>query len=257
MKISHRNAAGKYIYDARLGERPLRAICLGGKQLYPDNAARIRLLRLDMGAWHGTVEGAYWRHALEAVSAASGPMQYIRLQADRSYQVQTTFGHYPLASCTDWSCFTFAAGEGPLVQNIRLGDSTSLRLQIPAFASQSIGGTQGDDSPVSHAYPACLPGTEVRCHFTKGQKRVSTGARVLMESRPSGAVLLDRYHQKNGHCRGSYDWNCGWVGPWGNDTQALMTVWPVQARGPWGGYLLYPSVSLTLYARIIQIQPEA
>lgn len=256
MKISHRRAAGKYVYDARLGDSRLRAIFLGDKKLYPDSSARIRMIRLDMGAWSGTLEGAYWNHALSAVSVASGAMQYIRMHADRTYQVQTSFGHYPLAVCTEGSCFTFAAGEGPLVQNIRLGDTAALRLQIPAMASQTIGGTQGNDSPVSHTYPASLPGTEVRCHFTKGQKRVSTGARVLIESRPSGTVLLDRYHQKNGHCRGSFDWNCGWIGPSGHDTQTFMTVWPVQARGPWGGYLLYPAVSVTLYARIIRIQPE-
>ena len=257
MRISFRAAANRYVYDARLGERKVQAIYYGDKKVYPDASARVRMLRLDMGGWAGTVEGNCWARALEAVSIAADASRHIRLTAGRTYSVQTAYGSYPAAAWLGEGRFEFAYGEGPLAQSLRLGDTATLRLQIPALYTAPIGGTEGNNDAVTAVYPSCLPDTEVRCFFTKGQKKVSTGARIRLESLPSGTALMDRHQQQNGHCRGSYDWNCGWVGSVCGDTQVRMTVWPHQARGPWGGYFISPAISCTLTARIIQMQTES
>ncbi|SEH97266.1 hypothetical protein [Akkermansia glycaniphila] len=257
MKISFGAAVNRYVYDARLGERRVQAVYYGTRKVYPDAAARVRMIRLDMGGWAGTPEGNCWARALEAVSIAADGSRHIRLTAGRTYSVQSAYGSYPAAAWLGDGRFEFAHGEGPLAQGLRLGDTATLRLLVPALTTAAIGGTEGDNGEVAAVYAACLPETEVRGYFTKGQKKVSTGVRVRLESLPSGAVLMDRHQQQNGHCRGSYDWNYGWAGPVWGDTQVRLTVWPHQARGPWGGYLISPAISRTLSARIIQMQTEA
>lgn len=257
MKISHQTITAKQVYDARLGERKVKAIYRGDVQIYPDNAARIKQIRLDISAWAGTPEGSCWEQALEAVSVYSSSSRYIRITADRTYMVGSAYGAYPLASYHGAGLFQFAYNEGPLLQNLRLGDTASIQIRIPSLRGFSIGGTQEFDLPVSRLYPSCPSGTEVRGYFNKGQKKVSTGERIVMVSLPSGQVLLDRHQQQNGHCRGSYDWNYGWVGSAAGDTQVRLEVYPHQPRGGWGAYFIYPATACSLTTRIIQIVPEA
>ncbi len=257
MKISHKTISGKQVYDARLGERKVQAIYRGNVKIYPDTAARLRQLRLDISGWAGTPEGALWEQALDAVSVHAEATRCIRLTAERTYMVASTYGAYPLASSLGGGLFQFAAGEGPLAQNLRLGDTLSLQIRLPSLKSFSIGGSQEHNQPVSRLYPPCPSGTEIRGYFTKGQKRVSTGVRLIVTSHPSGAVLLDRHQQQNGHCRGDYNWNYGWAGPVAGDTQTHLAVHPHQPRGGWGGYFVYPAASRTLTARIIQLIKES
>lgn len=257
MKVSHKSVTNKQVYDARLGDRKVQAIYRGDVKIYPDASARIRQLRLDISGWAGTPEGSCWEQAIEAVSVHADATRYIRLTADRSYMVTNTYGTYPLASYQGGGLFQFSQGEGPLAQNLRLGDTASLYIRLPSLKSFSIGGTQEFNQPVSRLYPPCPSGTEVRGYFTKGQKRVSTGVRVVVESLPSGRVLLDRHQQQNGHCRGDYNWSYGWCGPVSGDTQVRLTVHPHQPRGGWGAYFVYPSASRPLTARIIQIIKES
>lgn len=257
MQISYQSATARQVYDARLGERRVKAIYRGNVKIYPDNAARIRQLRLDTSSWAGTPDGSCWEQALEAVSVHASSSRYIKLTADRSYMLNNTWGSYPLASSLGGGLFEFAFGEGPLLQNIRLGDTASLQIRLPSLHSLSIGGSQESSQPVSRVYPACPSGTEVRGYFWKGQKRVSTGVRIVITSLPSGRVLLERHQQQNGHCRGSYDWRYGWVGSADGDTQTRLDVYPHQPRGGWGAYFTYPAASCTLTARIINIVPEA
>lgn len=256
MKISWKKASGKQVYDVRLGTRPVKALYRGADKIYPDDSARIRSLRLDMAAWEGTLDGIYWATALDNVTVSADAARCIRLTADRSYMVGSTWGAYPLAEWMGSGLFRFQAGEGPLVRNVRLGDTAALRLRLGSCNSLSIGGSQGDDNPVSRLYPACPPGTIVRGYYTKGQKRVSTGADIIVESRPSGQILVNRHIQQDGHCRGSYDWPYAVIDPVPGDTEVLLTVRPHQARGPWGGYFTLPGLSRTQTARIIQITPE-
>lgn len=257
MKISHKAASGKQVYDARLGERKVQKIYRGEEQIYPDNSARVRQLRLDISAWAGTPEGSCWEQAIEAVSVHADTSRYIRLTADRAYLVGNTYGSYPLAAYLGGGLFQFSAGEGPLVRNLRLGDAAALQIRLPRLKSFSIGGDQEHNRPVSRLYPSCPSGTEARGYFGKGQKRVSTGVRLVVESLPSGKILMNRHQQQNGHCRGDYNWNYGWCGPVAGDTQARLTVYPHQPRGGWGGYFIYPAAARTLTARIIQLIKES
>lgn len=256
MKITHRTITGRQVYDARLGERKVKAIYRGDVKIYPDNAARIRQLRLDVSAWN-TPESSCWQHALNAVAVHANSSRCVKLTADRSYMVGNTWGIYPLASYLGGGLFEFAYGEGPLAQNVRPGDTAAITLRLPSLPSDRIGGGQPDTRPVSRHDAPPLPGTEVRGYFSKGQKKISTGVAIRVESLPSGTLLVNRHQQQNGHVRGERNWHYGWIDPVAGDTQVLLTVTPHQPRGGWGGYFVYPAVARTLTARIIQITREA
>lgn len=51
MKISYHSITARQVYDARLGENKVKAIYRGDVKIYPDNAARISQIRLDISAW--------------------------------------------------------------------------------------------------------------------------------------------------------------------------------------------------------------
>lgn len=256
MKFSHGKLLNKYVYDVRLGTRQIKAIYRGTEKIYPDATSRIRSVRLDIAPWLGSRDALYWEHALEAVSVHSDANRYIRLTVDRSYQIQSSFGTYPVATWKGGGQIEFPYGEGPCAQNVRLGDTATLRLRIPSMQSQAIGGSQPDTSTVSRIYPPVLPGTEVRAFFTKGQKRVSTGAVIYIVNNPGERVLINRHQQQNGHCRVYRDWNYGWVESLPGENQTILHVRPLAPRGPWGGYFIYPAFDITLRARIIHITKE-
>lgn len=257
MKISHTRQLNKYVYDVRLGARQIKAIYRGAQKIYPDSSARIHSLRLDITPWRSSREALYWEHALEAVTVHSDANRYIRLTVDRTYQLQSSGGTMPVATWKGGGQIEFPYGEGPCVQNVRLGDTATLRLCIPSMQSQPIGGNQPDTSTLSRIYPPVLPGTEARAFFTKGQKRVSTGIILYIVNNPGERVLLNRHQQQNGHCRVYRDWSYGYVESSPGETQTALHVQPLNPRGPWGGYFIYPSFNLTLRSRVIQITKEA
>lgn len=257
MKISTDSQLNKYVYDLRLGNLKVKTIFHGTDKIYPDSSARIHTLRLDIAPWQGTRDALYWEHALEAVSAYSDSSRYIRLTVDRTYQLQSSSGSYPVAVSKGGGLVEFPYGEGPCAQNVRLGDTATLRLRIPSIRSQSIGGNQPDTAPLSRLFPPVLPGTEARAYFTKGQKKVSTGVALTVVNNPGNRTLLQRHQQQDGHCRVSRDWSYGYVASLPGDTQSILRATPHQPRGPWGAYFVYPGFELTLRARIIQLTKES
>ncbi len=123
MKISHHSITARQVYDARLGENKVKAIYRGDVKIYPDNAARISQIRLDISAWSGTPDGSFWEQVIEAVYVYASTSRYIKMTADRTYMVGSTWGSFPLASYRGAGLFEFAYNEGPLLQNVRLVQS--------------------------------------------------------------------------------------------------------------------------------------
>lgn len=257
MKAALSAIPDKYIYSAYVGDRPLASIYHGKEKIWPDNSQRVTRMTLDIAALAGTLNGTYWTLALEAIETGCNAQKFIRLTADRTYNVNKTFGTYPLVYYQGNGTFSFIDQQGPIARNVRPGLTVKMRLVIPSRASMRIGGDQPNIWPVSHHYPPLLPGTVARGYFSKGQKKVSTGAALRVESQPSGIVQLNMHQQQNGHCRGYRDWSYGTLDPIAGDTQILLTVTPHQPRGSWGGYFVYPNYNVTFNLKILRIETTA
>lgn len=254
MKAALGTIPDKYVYSACHGDRPLASIYHGKEKIWPDNSQRVTRMTLDVATLDGTLNGACWLLALASINTGIGARQFIRLTADRVYNVNKTFGSYPLSYYEGNGNFSFLDQQGPLARNVSPGGTVQMRLVIPCGESLKIGGTQGNNDPVSMDYYPCIPGTTVRGYFTKGQKKVSTGVRIQVFNLPSQDLLLDRHQQQNGHCRGDRNWEYGTFGYIPGSTGVRLTVYPHQARGPWGGYFTYPAFNVTFNLKILRIE---
>lgn len=243
----------KYIYSAYLGEQPLASIYHGKEKIWPDNSQRVTRMTLDVATLEGTVNGAYWTLALDAVATGCKAQQFVRITADRVYNINNTYGTYAMAYYNGNGEIAFVGGQGPLARNVRPGTHIPVRLVIPSRDSIKIGGT--NNTTVSKDYPPCIPGSTVRGYFGKGRKKVSSGVRVKVEQLPSGQILLDRHQQQNGHRRGDYNWQYGTMDYIPGSTGLRLTVSPHQPVGPpWGGYFNYPAFNVTFSLKILRIQ---
>lgn len=243
----------KYVYSATIGETPLSSIYQGTTKIWPDNEQRISRLTLDVPSLTGTLNGIYWSIALDAISSGSSASKFIRLKADRSYNINHTYGTYPVVYHTGNGTFSFLENQGPLARNFRIGDTLPITLVIPQHDSIH---TRGEtNTTISHDYPPCIPETTVRGYFNKGQKRVSTGVRLTLTSIPSQTTILDRHQQQNGHVRGTRDWEYGTIGYIPGETGIRLTATPhLPVGGYWGGYFRYPSFRITLHLKILRLE---
>ena len=266
MKAALGTIPDKYIYSVYLGDRPLSSIYQGHNKIWPDNANRITAITLDTSRLPGSIDGAYWEHALRAIASGATPSRFIRLTSGRVYSINSPYATYPVAWYEGNGRISYPYQTGPLANSLKEGDNVTLQLVIPGFDSIRITGTQAEgqhqiynpaNKTLTYTYPPAIPGTIVRRFFSKGQKKISTGVRTMVQSFPSGAILHDAYRQQNGHGRGNYDENAypgEWLAYAPRDTHVRLTVWPHQARGDWGGYLRYPAVNRKLTLKILRIE---
>ncbi len=253
MKAALGTIPDKYVYSAYLGERPLASIYQGTTKIWPDNAQRVTRMTLDVASLDGTLNGIYWQLALDAVDTGCTASKFIRFTCDRTYNVNHTYGSYPLVYHMGNGEFSFLNEQGPLARNVHVGDAVAISLVIPSRDSIRTGGL--DNVTVSYDYHSCIPGTTVRGYFNKGRKKVSTGVRLIVASLPSNKTLLDRHQQQNGHVRGDRDWEYGSVGYIPGETGVRLTVTPHQpVGGAWGGYFRYPAFRVTLHLNILRIE---
>lgn len=253
MKAALGATPDKYVYSSYLGKMPLASIYQGTVKIWPDNAQRITRITLDVASLDRTLNGVYWQLALDAVDTGCTASKFIRLTCDRTYNVNHTYGSYPIVYHMGNGEFSFLNGQGPLARNVHIGNTVPISLVIPGRDSIHTGGL--DNVTVSYDYPPCIPGTKVRGYFNKGRKRVSTGVRLKITSLPSSKTLLDRHQQQNGHGRGNRDWEYGSIGYIPGETGVRLTVTPHQpVGGAWGGYFRYPAFRVTLHLSILRIE---
>lgn len=260
MKVTLGDKKRKFVYDVLFGERHVNRIMYAGRKIWPDESERVATMSLDMSVLEDSVEGVYWMHALTAVSSASSDECYMLLRAGgRDYMLQTTFDK--------WKKATYSAGtvdflgDGPMRESLRIGDTVTVQLVMPQRQSTIIGGDQlgyegyqwvnySIGRYVTGDYPPTIPNTSVRGFFSKGQKEVSTGTRIMVTD-SNGEVLVDRHIQQNGHGRAFLNWDYGTVGYSPGSSGVVLTVVPHLARGPWGGYFVYPAFSQTINLTVI------
>lgn len=259
MRVTLGNAKRRFVYDVKFGSRQIRRIMYGGKQIWPDDTERVATMAVDMSGMEGSLDGAYWVHALEAVRAGCGEKCHMKLRAGgRDYLLQTTYGKWKKA-VYDAGVVDFL-GNGPLREDLRVGDTVKVSLVVPQVKTGSIGGSQSryeaqalwnyeNGRYVTSQYPPTIPHTSVHGFFCKGQKKVSTGNRIIVRA-SGGRVLMDKHLQQNGHRRGEYDWDWGTVGFCQGCEYVTLTVVPHQSRGPWGGYFIYPAFTRSIRLKV-------
>lgn len=256
MKMTLGDAKRRFVYDVKFGRRQIMRIMYGGRQIWPDDAERVATMAVGMsGLEEGSLDWAYWVHALEAVAGGSNDKLYMKLRAGgRDYLLQTTYGKWKKA-VYDAGVVDFL-GDGPVRGSLRVGDTVEVSLVVPQVRSASVGGGQAsyentagwnydNGRYVPGRYLPGIPYTGVHGFFCKGQKKVSTGNRIIVRD-STGRKLMDKHLQQNGHGRGIYDWDWGAVGFCQGSTFVTLTVVPHQARGDWGGYFVCPAFSRSI-----------
>lgn len=255
MKMTLGDAKRRFVYAVKFGRRRIWRIMYGVRQIWPDDTERVAAMAVDMSGLDGSLDGAYWVHALEAVAGGSNDKLYMKLRAGgRDYLFQTAYGKWKKA-VYEAGVVDFL-GDGPVRGSLRVGDAVEVSLVVPQVKSASVGGGQASYENtagwnydhgryVSGRYLPTLPYTSVHGFFCKGQKKVSTGNRIVVTA-SSGQKLMDRHWQQDGHRRGSCDWDWGTVGFCQGAAHVSLTVVPHQARGDWGGYFIYPAFSRTI-----------
>lgn len=253
MKITD-NGIPKEVKDVYYGNKPVKAIYWGDKKIWPTNSSRVTAIIVDVELLAGTLDGVLWKHALKATESGVSPSKFIKFKCGREYYINTAIDSRPVAYYMGKGELRFANGDGPMSSDAKIGSTIDMRLVIPQIESGRIGGNQSNTDPVSLDYISFIPGTVVRGYFGKGEKRTSSGVGINVKSYPSQIIVLDKHRQKDGHCRGDYDWEYGTVGFLPGEGHVTLSVSPHQPRGSWGGYFSYPSLDAVIRVKILKIE---
>lgn len=208
MRVTYDRHVRDYVYDMRLGTQQVRKLMYGARQIWPTDEERVATAALDLRLPDGTLDGAYWQHALTLVGAASSETCHMRVEAGgRLYNLQTTYGTWNLA-LLNMGVLNFG-DKGPLVNALRVGDLVKVRAVIPVHdgVRASAGENAGCESV---GYLPWLPGSSLGVLLHKGRKKSSAGVGFSVVGQGSGRVHINGFAQKNGHCRGSY-WGEAWA----------------------------------------------
>lgn len=250
MKITHAGLKDAFVLEVDLGDVPVWEVDYGEVQLYPDTATGVKRAKFRAPEY-GSEDWCRFIHSLNmARRECSDKCNIVLRVAGREYSLFGSVNGLPAAQMSNEGYVTFPDGHVPSLQELGDGASAALYVTIPQAKSASIGGNQAGYAGMERAnelngcyvtgvYSPVIKGSEVRGYFTKGQKKVSTGERIVVTA-ADGATLINSHKQQNGHKRGYSDWS------WGEFDRsvisATMTVIPHMARGPWGGYFIYPEV---------------
>lgn len=253
MKVTDNKLQNAFVQEVDLGEVPVWAVDHGESPLYPDTVTGVKKAKFRVPE-QGTAEWCYFTHAMNTAKRECSEMCNIILRvAGREYSLFGPVNGLPVAQMTQEGLVTFPDGDVPALQELSEGVRATLAATIPSVKTASVGGNQagyeavaGDNwrrgNYVTRVYTPALAGTEVRGYCTKGQKKVSTGNRIIATD-AAGHTLLDRHIQKDGHGRSSEEWSYGTLAT--ASESVTLAVVPHQARGPWGGYLVYPAFEST------------
>ena len=67
-----------FVENVCLGDAAVSHVCLGDSQLYPEDTSSMRRLTVELPA-AGSLEWAYWVHAVAAVQDLVTPKRYMQL----------------------------------------------------------------------------------------------------------------------------------------------------------------------------------
>lgn len=185
----------RYLYDKRLGDRRVVAIYRDGVKLWPTLADTICSCVIDVNALSGSIEWAYWLHALAAVQSQCNAECYLKLTAGgRDYMLGSTFGSWYKAAFDGRATITFA-DDGPLAEYLRIGDTVSIEARIPARKSELFDGEAVCTLPF-------LTDTCLSVEWHKKQKRRYAGRRFTVTGQASSTVHFGGTCDTSEHKRG-------------------------------------------------------
>lgn len=205
MRISLGKLVRRYVYGVRLGERKVKAVYYGDKLIWPTLSDTVYSCVLDVAAIEGSLAGAQFFHALEAVrNGGVGLDCYVLMMAGgREYMLSKGFGRYDVAAWDGHATATFG-DSGPLASALQVGDEVTLRLVVPESRTTAAA-SPGQNAGFSEAWETrWLPGASLVYSHTKGQKRVCPWAYGVLTAEPSGMTYVTApWHNHPGHRRSS------------------------------------------------------
>lgn len=195
MRATNGKRVRKYVYDVRLGDNKAAALYRGDKKLWPTLSDTVYSCVMDVNELEGSVNRAWWLHALDAVSRGVGSECYMKLRAGgREYMLGATFGNWYLAEYDGRATVVFG-DNGPLWEKLQPGDEVSVELRVPARESAEFEGQ-------SVCYLPYLTNTRMRVVFHKGQKRRWAGRRFRVTGQAGGVVHYGGSCETSEHKRG-------------------------------------------------------
>lgn len=261
MKVSLGQHKRKHVYDVLFGSKRVQRIMYGGKQIWPDVSGRVATLSIDMSTLDGTLDGAYWLHALEAVASGSNKDCYVKLRAGgRDYLLQTTYGTWKKAMYN--AGVVDFLGNGPASKSLQVGDTVEVTMVVPEITTSSIGGDKENYTKsarwnykngryVTGQYPPTIPNTSVHGFFRLKNIFAYTGNRIIVQASDE-SVLLDKSKQRTGRNK-TVDLDWGTVGFKQGSTHVTLKVIPNKAYGEWGGYFVYPEFTRTIQLKVADL----
>lgn len=196
MRVTNGKRVRKYVYDVRLGDNKAAALYHGDEKLWPTLSDTVYSCVLDVNELEGSVNRAWWLHALDAVSKGVGSECYMKLRAGgREYMLGTTFGDWYLAEYDGRATVVFG-DNGPLWEKLQPGDEVIVELRVPARESATV---WAGNSVVGLPY---LSGTRLRVQWTKGKEKKAAGCVFNVKGVPSGRVHYGGWCDTSEHKRG-------------------------------------------------------
>lgn len=206
MRVSLGKLVRRYVYGVRLGERRVSAIYHGDKLIWPTLSDTVYSAVLDVAAIEGTLAGAQFWHALEAVQKKGAEKDcYILMTAGgREYMLVDGFGRYDVAVWDGHATAVFG-DNGPLSDELQAGDEVTLRLVVPESMTTKAA-SPGENQPFSQTWETrWLPGTTLVYSHYKGKKKVCPWANGSLTAAPSGKTyVVAPWHNHAGHKRSPY-----------------------------------------------------
>lgn len=131
MRATNGKRVRKYVYDVRLGDNKAAALYRGDEKLWPTLSDTVYSCVLDVNELEGSVDKAYWVHALDAV-------EKLGKTADCSMNLRAGGREYTLNAAGVWRAdfdgrATVVFGDnGPLWEKLQPGDAVEVVARIPA-----------------------------------------------------------------------------------------------------------------------------
>lgn len=204
MRVTHGEKKRRYVYEMRLGEQRVARVYHGQQMIFPTLKDTLAGCVLDVVATENTLAGAFFEHALQAVTAGASEGCHLLMDAGgRTFSLGAEYGRYPVAGYDGHGGVSFGEA-GPLASALRVGDEVTLRLTVPARESESFK-SPGQNVGFSETWAArWLPGTTMVYSHYKGQKKVCSWASGEVRGRQSGKVYIAAlWHNHPGHGRWS------------------------------------------------------
>lgn len=186
MRVTFGQFKRRFVYNIKVGDKQVKRVMWNGQQIWPGEEERVRSISLDTSGLDGTVDAKYWIHAINAVAGVSSPNCYVGFRiAERPYCVNSTYNGTALAK---FSLGELDFGEdGPLLQDVRVGDELVLTAVIPELEGE---GRVIEGYERSFTMEWALPligGTRFRIELRNySRKRSTYGAVTKFCSTPSG-----------------------------------------------------------------------